>query len=313
MRLDVIIPTYNRRRLLESALESLFAAAVPDGLDVGVAVVDNASTDGTREVVERFQERFGQQVAYVHEPLRGRSRALNAGIAATRGELVGTIDDDERIDADWYATIYQAFSAPDLDFIGGPYLPQWASPPPDWVPPEYGAVIGVVDGGDRRVPFDRQFGGILMGGNAVFRRSILERVGPYATWLGRTDRGLESCEDQELYDRLLAAGAKGLYLPALKIYHHIGPERLTKRYFRRWCLGRGISLGLLERTRRQDCAYLFGLPRWRYRSALVGLASGIGGLFQGSRRSRASFASELAFWDFLGMLYGRHVRRAPLP
>ena len=110
-----------------------------------------------------------------------------------------------------------------------------------------------------------------MGGNAILRRAVLLKVGLYKTWLGRTDKGLLSGEDEELYGRLLASDAKGMYLPNLKIYHHVVPERLTKKYFRSWCFWRGVSLGLLERTRKQDCAYLLGVPRWHYRSAARGL------------------------------------------
>ena len=264
MRLDVIVPTYNRQDLLPSALSSLFAAEVSAGLEVTVTVVDNNSTDGTRGVIESFQKRFGERIRYCFETQQGRSHALNAGITATTGDLIGIIDDDEEIDANWYKIAFEAFKDSELDFIGGPYVPRWSIPPPEWMPLNYGSVVGSVDGGDKEVPFDHNYPGILMGGNAILRRSVFLKVGLYTTWLGRTDKGLLSGEDEELYGRLLASGAKGMYLPNLKIYHHVVPERLTKKYFRSWCFWRGVSLGLLERTRKQECSYLFGVPRWHY-------------------------------------------------
>lgn len=309
MQLDVIIPTYNRQDLLPLALNSLFAAEVPAGLEVVVTVVDNNSTDGTRAVVEEFQQRFGERIRYCYERQQGRSHALNAGVRATSGDLVGVIDDDEEIDAEWYKTAFAAFTTKDVDFIGGPYVPRWSMMPPEWMPSNYGAVVGSVDGGDVEVPFDSNYPGILMGGNAVFKREVLLKVGLYSTWLGRTDKGLLSGEDEELYGRLLASGAQGMYLPDLKIYHHVTPERLTKKYFRSWCFWRGVSLGLLERKRKQDCAYLFGIPRWHYRSAARGLASRVASVFVEPRQAREAFASELAFWDFLGLFYGKHFRR----
>ena len=219
MRLDVIVPTYNRQDLLPLALNSLFAAEIPAGVEVTVTVVDNNSTDGTRQVVESFRNRFGERIQYCFEVQQGRSHALNAGIAATSGELVGIIDDDEEIDPSWYRTAIEAFRQSDLDFIGGPYVPRWSTEPPEWLPREYGGVVGWVDGGDKAVAFDRNYPGILMGGNVVFTRAVLSRVGPYTTWLGRTDKGLLTGEDEELYGRLLAHGAKGMYLPTLIIYH----------------------------------------------------------------------------------------------
>src|SRR5262249_44060363 len=109
MRLDVIIPTFNRQLLLDKTLASLWRAGTPPGLAVRVTVVDNNSRDRTREVVERWQARFAGRLQYVFESQQGRSSALNAGIRATDGDLVGMIDDDEEIDAGWYARLYDAF------------------------------------------------------------------------------------------------------------------------------------------------------------------------------------------------------------
>src|SRR4051794_15146130 len=133
MRLDVVIPTYNRATLLARTCESLLAADRPDGLDVWVTVVDNRSTDATRAVVNSFMPRFDGRLQYVYESKAGRSHALNAGIASTAGDLVGMIDDDEEIDRQWYTIIAAAFADPSVDFIGGPYLPRWGGDRPAWV------------------------------------------------------------------------------------------------------------------------------------------------------------------------------------
>src|SRR5690242_15202646 len=160
MKLDVIIPTYNRQDLLPLTLNSLLAAEVPEGLEVGVTVVDNNSTDETRAVIESFAEKSGGMVRYVFEQHQGRSHALNAGVRATDGDLVGVIDDDEEIDAQWYKVAFEAFRTKDLDFVGGPYVPQWSISPPPWLPPQYGSVVGWVNGGEREVPFDKDYPGI---------------------------------------------------------------------------------------------------------------------------------------------------------
>lgn len=309
MRLDVIIPTFNRQDLLSLSLNSLFAADIPSGLEVTVTVVDNNSTDGTRLLIESLQKKFGDRIRYCFEQKQGRSHALNAGITSTTGDLVGTIDDDEEVDKNWFTIAFRAFTTRQIDFIGGPYVPRWSTAPPEWLPPQYGGVVGWVDGGDEEVPFDNNYPGILMGGNAVFTRAVLSKVGLYSTWLGRTDKGLLTGEDEELYGRLLAIGAKGMYLPDLIIYHHVTPDRITKSYFRRWCFWRGVSLGLLERTRKLPCAYLFGIPRWHYRKALNGLTSAMTHLVVKPKNPAKAFAAELGFWDWLGLVYGRHFRK----
>jgi glucosyl-dolichyl phosphate glucuronosyltransferase len=102
---------------------------------------------------------------------------------------------------------------------------------------------------------------MLMGGNAVIKRSALAMVGPYNVGLGRTDKGLLSCEDEDMFHRLLANGFKGEYIPDLVIYHYVPRERMTRQYHRRWCWGRGTSMGMLARTRTPDVVELFRIPR----------------------------------------------------
>src|SRR5262245_28131489 len=105
MQLDVVIPTYNRSVLLRKALASLLNARIPPSLEVRITVVDNNSTDDTRDVILAEQERTNGRVSYVFEKRQGRSPALNAGVAATTGSHVGFIDDDEEVDPSWYEQI----------------------------------------------------------------------------------------------------------------------------------------------------------------------------------------------------------------
>ena len=306
MRLDVIIPTYNRHQLLKRTLSSLLAAESPPGLDVRVTVVDNNSRDETRSVVESHKERFQGRLNYVFESKQGRSHALNAGIMSTGGQLVGMIDNDEEIDKEWYASIYSAFTEYDIDFIGGPYVPRWGAECPAWLPGGHLGAIGWVDGGQEIVPFDKSYPGILMGGNAVLTRAILDKVGLYNTSLGRTDKRLISGEDDDMYQRLLAAGARGYYIPNLIIYHYIPPERLTRTYFRSWCFWRGVSCSLIDRERPMPVAYLGKVPRFLYGQLARGMVNVISGLIGRRKSASQVFTEELAMWDAAGFIYGRH-------
>jgi glycosyltransferase involved in cell wall biosynthesis len=306
MHLDVVIPTYNRSQLLRKTLRSLLDARVPPGLDVRITVVDNNSKDDTREVILAEQAKANLPISYVFEKKQGRSPALNAGVAATTGTHVGFIDDDEEIEASWYEVVQSVFAEHDLDFIGGPYVPRFESEIPAWLPSEYNSVIGVVDGGTKRVPFDRNYPGILMGGNAVFTRKILEKVGPYSTSLGRSGNRLLSCEDEEMYERLLTAGARGMYVPELIIYHFVPTERLTKRYHRAWCFWQSVSSAVLDRIRPQPTAYVLGVPRYFYGRALRGMFRLVS---IWNREPASRFSNELSLWELAGFFYGKHFYR----
>jgi glycosyltransferase involved in cell wall biosynthesis len=309
LRLDVVIPTYNRAWLLRRTLDSLLTAERPTGLSVTVLVVDNRSTDDTRAVVEQYVPRFSGALRYVYESTPGRSSALNAGIAAGNGELVGMIDDDEEVDRGWLNTVADAFTDPNVDFIGGPYVPRWGAEKPAWLRSSYRAAVGWVDSGPVVQQFGPGFDAMLMGGNAVIRRRILERVGPYATDLGRaSEKQLLSCEDRDMFNRLLANGARGFYRPDLVILHYVPPERLTKRYFRRWSFWHGVSLGMLDRRQPAPVPYLAGVPRYLIGAAVRGTVSALRGMFQ-SRAEGSIFARELAWRELAGFAYGKHFYR----
>lgn len=309
MQLDVIIPTHNRARMLGATLESLLEAEVPPGLGVRITVVDNNSKDATRRTVESYAQRFEGRLSYVFEGRQGRSFALNTGIASSSGDLVGMIDDDEEVDRSWYAAIQSVFSHGAIDFIGGPYVPRWGINPPDWLPMNRLGAIGWIDGGNEIVPFDANYPGILMGGNAVLTRAILNEVGLYNTQLGRTGTRLLAGEDDEMYQRLLAAGARGLYVPGLIIYHYIPAERLTKSYFRRWCFWRGVSAGLMDRQRPMPVVYFAGIPRYLYGEAARGLLGVLTELLRKRERPARAFSRELDVWDAAGFFYGKHFYR----
>src|SRR5437868_6446068 len=277
MRLDVILPTYNRHQLLTRTLDSLLAAEVPADLSVLVAVVDNNSSDATRETVETYRPKFCGRLHYVFEKKQGRSHALNAGINATDGELVGMIDDDEQVDRSWFRRIYEMFSTGEVDFIGGPYQPHWGGEPPAWLPRNDTAVLGIVSSGSQHAFGTSQ--AQLMGGNAVISRATLRKVGLFFTDLGRKGTRALADEDTDMYWRLLAAGAKGIYVSDLIIYHYIHPDRLTKRYFRRWHFWRGLSSGFLDRWQPQPVSYLLGVPRYivgRSRRGTFGMLKSLG-------------------------------------
>jgi GT2 family glycosyltransferase len=304
--MDVLVPTHNRAAMLERCVRSILHAAPSPRLDVHVTVICNACTDDSEARVEALRSAFPGRVSLLVERRQGKSRALNAGIAATSGDLVGMIDDDEEVDPRWIQTAADAFEDAGLEFIGGPYVPIWATRPPAWIPDEYLAALGAVDNGPAVRPYDADFPGMLMGGNAIIRRTTLQQVGPFAEHLGPGSFArLFSCEDEDMYLRLLERGARGAYLPALVIYHYIAETRLSREYYRRWCFWRGVSLGLMDRRHPLPVTYFAGVPRYlwgRAARALIRLAAA-----PGARQPRKTFGDELQIWDVAGYFYGRQV------
>jgi glycosyltransferase involved in cell wall biosynthesis len=92
---SVVIPTFNRAQRTATAVESVLAQTYAD---FEVIVVDDGSTDGTRDAIERCAAQghtLGKQVHYIYQPNQGQSVARNRGIAEAKGDWIAFLDSDD--------------------------------------------------------------------------------------------------------------------------------------------------------------------------------------------------------------------------
>ena len=88
MKVSVVIPTHCRALMLCEAIDSVLAQNVDD---LEVVVVDDGSTDDTRERVSAY----GDRVRYLHQENQGLSTARNLGLSVAKGEYIALLDDDD--------------------------------------------------------------------------------------------------------------------------------------------------------------------------------------------------------------------------
>ncbi len=314
MTYSVVIATYNRAADLRDTLGSL-ARLRPDGA-WEVIVVDNNSTDATREVVASAAAGFPAPLRYVFEAEQGRSPALNAGIRLAHGDIIVTTDDDVRVEADWLDRAAAGLARLGCDYVGGRVLPIWGGPRPVWLSDRGGqhwAVIALLDYGPEPIEFGAR---VPLGVNMAFRRSAFERAGLLDPRTGRKAGTLLGQEVREWCIRARSAGLRGFYVPDLAVQHIIPASRLTKRYFRRWFYWRGISRAQLyaragldmeapERTTIDftTVPHVLGVPRYFYRKALSSAISWLTAMLR--RDAVASFEHELWVWFFAGIVRQR--------
>ncbi|WPD22160.1 MAG: glycosyltransferase family A protein [Candidatus Electrothrix scaldis] len=91
--ISVIIPTYNRADFIEQALESILNQSLPCG---EILVVDDGSTDATRDIVLEISQGAQVPIRYLYQENKGASAARNQGIAAARSDLLCFLDSDDR-------------------------------------------------------------------------------------------------------------------------------------------------------------------------------------------------------------------------
>lgn len=114
MRISVITAVYNNCATIAAAIESVLAQAHGD---VELIVIDGASTDGTREILERYRDRIA---IFVSEPDGGIYDALNKGIRYASGDIVGFLHSDDLFaDEHVLSRIASTFDAHDVDAIYG--------------------------------------------------------------------------------------------------------------------------------------------------------------------------------------------------
>jgi len=129
---SLVICTYNRSRILERTLTSVVAQEVPAHISWEAIVVDNASTDDTPRVVERFAASC-PHLRYVREPESGISHARNRGLKEFAGDLLCFIDDDVTVDPDHVLKAYAAWQTDAWDLAGGRVVADYAAPRPAWL------------------------------------------------------------------------------------------------------------------------------------------------------------------------------------
>lgn len=104
MKASVVIPAYNSKQGVEICLLSLIHQRIADDDSFEVVVVDDGSSDGTRDVVRGRHYPF--ELNYVHRPRgpeSGRAAARNAGIREASGELIVMVDADQMLPPDFLA------------------------------------------------------------------------------------------------------------------------------------------------------------------------------------------------------------------
>ncbi len=117
LNISVVIPVYNGAATIEVCLTSLLHQSVAP---LEVIVVDNGSSDGTQELVDRFAEAHPKlQLFRVTEQRRGPSAARNRGVAASRGEIVAFTDADCVADVDWLRDVQEAFRNHEPGIVAG--------------------------------------------------------------------------------------------------------------------------------------------------------------------------------------------------
>jgi glycosyltransferase involved in cell wall biosynthesis len=220
---SVIVPAWNSGGLIRRCLDALQSQSIPPE-QFEIIVVDNASTDGTADIVRSVP---GVRLLVEHRP--GSYAARNRGLAHARGTYVAFTDADCLPAPDWLeAAVSAAGRHPDAGVLAGR--------------------INLFEEGDSEDPafadYERLFSfpqsfasrGNCATANWMSRRSLFDELGGF-------DETLKSGGDREMALRIKAAGLPLIYVPEMAVYH---PVRATRESLVR--KRRRLSGGRWDRT-----------------------------------------------------------------
>ncbi|MCA1645028.1 MAG: glycosyltransferase [Chloroflexi bacterium] len=230
--LSLVVPTYNRSRVVLRCLESVQHQKLAD---FELLLVDNSPDAVLRARVDEFNRSARIPALYVPEPRLGLHNARHAGARAASGDVLVFTDDDAAFDPAWLAAYARCFAAhPDMAAAGGPIRPVWEAPPPAWltalmhVNPTMFPVLSLLDLSPQ---FQLRRDGFFFGVNMAIRRAALFEAGGFNPeifgdrWLGDGETGLNR--------KLWARGQMIGYVPDALVYHYVPPERMTVAYLRK--------------------------------------------------------------------------------
>jgi glycosyltransferase involved in cell wall biosynthesis len=227
--------------MLERALASLIAQQTGDAFDYEVLVVNNASEDRTREVIEAACGRAGGLVRYVDEPTPGISVSRNRGIAEARGSWIAFFDDDQLADPRWLANLMDAAQKENVPCVAGGRNLALPENSPRALAPFCRVLLGEDCGG--RASADRYGKRAAPNtGNLLIHRTVFDKVGIF-------DTALTSGEDSELHDRMRKGAIPVWYSPAALVQHIIPPHRLQDSYFLWASMRHGWNRARFDRQR----------------------------------------------------------------
>jgi glycosyltransferase involved in cell wall biosynthesis len=234
MNVSVILCTYNRCRVLATALESVAASQMPESVDWEVLVIDNNSKDDTREIVEGYRRRYPGRFRYFLESRQGKSHALNTGIRESKGAVLAFMDDDVTVEPTWLLNLTAALENRSWVGAGGRICPPENVFLPSWIGLEgeqsLAGSLALFDRGSS----PRELADPPYGTNMAFHRDMFEKYGRFRTDLGPCPGSEIRGEDTEFCLRLMKAGEKLLYTPSAVVFHEVPENRLRKKYFLNW-------------------------------------------------------------------------------
>jgi glucosyl-dolichyl phosphate glucuronosyltransferase len=253
--ISVIIPTHNRAGLLGITLTSLTRQTV-SCQDFEVIVVDNGSTDNTKEVVNSFCSSLLPNLRYVQEPIPGLHAGRHCGLRESKGSVLTFADDDIEAYPTWLEGIRESFSDEQVALVGGKCEPHYESQLPEWIENlwinveegRYLVYFSLLDFGNTTKAIEPYY---VFGCNFSIRKDVLLKVKGFHPD-GMPQDLLKYRGDGETFvaEQVQKLGLKTIYNPKASVKHWVPSSRMNINYLKKRAFAEGITQSYRD-TRKQ--------------------------------------------------------------
>ena len=239
--LSIIICSRNRAHEIVNCLPGI-ASQAKNFSDVEVIVVDNGSTDNTREVVNEFGTKLQYPFRYIYEGIPGLCQARNRGRAEAKGTVLAYLDDDSLLKEGWIERVRTHYLEGKSDCLGGK--------------------VSVDLGGEMPFQFDESMAWFFMASNMGEKpRQLAAPEHPIGCNMSFTSKVFDAIngfntnlklygDETDFFRRVYEKGFTVYYDPAVEVSQFIPAERLTKEELKdksyKW--GKGSATHWLLKT-----------------------------------------------------------------
>jgi glycosyltransferase involved in cell wall biosynthesis len=301
--ISIIIPTMNRASSLKLAIQSFCQQDFPID-QYEILVVDNGSTDNTKEITETAIATYpSHQIHYIYEPEPGLLSGRHRGALEAQGDILTFVDDDIEADPNWLQAIHSSFDDPTVQLVGGRNLPKYETDPPEWLDwfwsaHAYGRIcanLSLLDFGDQMREIHPNY---VWGLNfSIRKRALFELGGFHPDCIPKHLQHFQGDGETGLTQKANARGYRAIYQPSALVYHHVSKERMTYEYFDKRYFYQGV------------CDSYSQIRNTKYQPELVSLNSHRSGLSSLVRLAKVYLK---ALRNRLYFIFG-HLRKDPNP
>jgi glycosyltransferase involved in cell wall biosynthesis len=231
-------------------------------------IVDNASTDATKEVIGAFAQKL--PLTYVFEPKRGKNAALNMGLSHVEGDLIVLTDDDAVPHPDWLVQLrIAADSQPSFSIFGGVVLPRWEVSPEPWILSwvRLDVAYALTDPAWQEGPIPPYW---IFEPNSAYRAKIFEAGYRFDPAIGPSGSNYAMGSGSEFHFRLAKAGFTTWHCKRAVVEHIVRKEQMDED----WVLRRAFRFGRGEYRQKtkdtlESARLVFGIPGFFLREIIM--------------------------------------------